>query len=558
MKLFLSFVLFILSTQVFAYPDDIVGMAWENYTICALTPTDIVCKGSGGTSRSISGFKNAKQIGSGQGFMCVLDDDGVWCWGPNPSGTPPGGLVNPRFMSVRDRNGCAVDEYGVMCWGNNSYHQIDVPPGLEQPSIVGVGTGSACAVDKSTLVCWGYKFGARKTFTIPFDIGTPKKVVIGDQTCVLGSEGLYCIEPFHSGWTDLIRLGEIDDIDTYGWRFCLTQKNKLYCGSREMQPTAYGSGRHIVLETRGQLVATNDQIYDLQWTDERRELQFYKTRLIDPEDIALGRKSACVKDKGLLKCWGNLDIAGIPIEEDTLFSTVGFDTFCYVANKRQLKCLNSDTRTLYVTREFSGDVTQLELEPRGEAGCAVIGTAAECWGSENIRIENVKRLVGRGPEVYLDTNNRLQFRRQMNLIPPPPVNLQNPVAIGVDASGSGCLSDLGVVHCWGHGVTKNIDTSALVNMRYFYSEYRNACALDDHGIHCYSLMPDNFDQIPADVGNVKKFLFSDKNACAISEDGSVRCWGDIYGSIVNVPRQQRIKSGTIERNSLNSSNWGAL
>ena len=70
-------------------------------------------------------------ISMGDGFSCVLRDDGVpVCWGRNNYGqsTPPVGETFEAISSGGDHVCGLRSDGSVLCWGWNGYFGVNVPP----------------------------------------------------------------------------------------------------------------------------------------------------------------------------------------------------------------------------------------------------------------------------------------------------------------------------------------------------------------------------------------------------------------------------------------------
>ena len=95
-------------------------------------------------------LKNPKQVVSGFGHSCVLDEDGIKCWGRNREGqTKVPELKNPIGVQAGGFHTCAIDDDGVKCWGDNSFGQTNVPKSLgSKISNLTTGYLHNCAVRK--------------------------------------------------------------------------------------------------------------------------------------------------------------------------------------------------------------------------------------------------------------------------------------------------------------------------------------------------------------------------------------------------------------------------
>ncbi|HXS16395.1 MAG TPA: hypothetical protein VN764_04375, partial [Polyangiaceae bacterium] len=159
---------------------------------------------AGNASRDVECASPVVDVAVGDGFSCVLRDEGsVWCWGRNDAGqlgrgnTEHSGLPAPVMVEAQDgleplthvvqlsagpASACAVRDNGaVWCWGNNSLGQVSLDSdlaggvvsaagrveGVDNATLVTAGKEHSCAVlDDTTVTCWGM---ARRVFHDPND-----------------------------------------------------------------------------------------------------------------------------------------------------------------------------------------------------------------------------------------------------------------------------------------------------------------------------------------------------------------------------------------------------
>jgi alpha-tubulin suppressor-like RCC1 family protein len=167
----------------------------------------------------VMGLADAVEVVGGTEFACARRRDGsVWCWGNNDAGqlgrgamspaadpAPVVGLSGATALALGDRHACARTMDGrVFCWGDNSRGQLGLGttvnaaspapvPGISDATDVAAGSRSACVVRSAGVSCWGdNQFGHLGDGT-RVTRGTPGAVVgLSSAVEVSGGPSGYC------------------------------------------------------------------------------------------------------------------------------------------------------------------------------------------------------------------------------------------------------------------------------------------------------------------------------------------------------------------------------
>ena len=166
-------------------------LAVGNDVVCLARAGRVQCSGAGlvvgdgqtGAARigDVADVRDALEVGCGQGFCCVLHQDGrVSCWGGNRFGQLgyPGGESSPYRIQVEGlppataldaavSHACVISGADVWCWGDNSSLQLgpmrpnpfrpeviaDLPAG---PAAVRCSRATTCVrLVTGAATCWG-------------------------------------------------------------------------------------------------------------------------------------------------------------------------------------------------------------------------------------------------------------------------------------------------------------------------------------------------------------------------------------------------------------------
>lgn len=156
-------------------------------------------------------------IAAGDGYTCILANQGVQCWGNAPSHPvlPYSGVTQ---LSAGSAHACVVIKGGVSCWGSTydgklgngeNGFKIYTTPVQAIPPYSGATQVSAsqdhhtCAVIKGGVKCWGYNYfgqlgnGSTTTSLVPVQTIAPNSKVTAiaagsSHTCAVVNSGVKC------------------------------------------------------------------------------------------------------------------------------------------------------------------------------------------------------------------------------------------------------------------------------------------------------------------------------------------------------------------------------
>ncbi len=207
-------------------------------------------------------------IATGDGYTCILANQGVQCWGNAPSHPilPYSGVTQ---LSTGSDHACVVINGGVSCWGSVYDGQLGngesgfktyttpvqaIPPNSGVTQVSASQGNHTCAVIKSGVKCWGNNYsgqlgnGSTTRSTIPVQtIAFNSKVTAiatgSNHTCAVVNGGIKCWGSSTSGklgigspasdqlkpaQTILPSMG-ITSVVVGSSHTCATQTNKLFC-----------------------------------------------------------------------------------------------------------------------------------------------------------------------------------------------------------------------------------------------------------------------------------------------------------------------------------------
>ncbi len=124
------------------------------------------------------------QVASGHGFSCALHEDGsVACWGGSTFGETEA-PAECRYVAIAagPAHACALDDHDrAVCWGD-----VPAPPPSEPLAALAAAGRSTCGLTEAgSAICWGER---NEEHEGPL----AKLVVVGEEICGLGAEGLRC------------------------------------------------------------------------------------------------------------------------------------------------------------------------------------------------------------------------------------------------------------------------------------------------------------------------------------------------------------------------------
>lgn len=503
--------------------------------------------GSTSTPADVMLAAPAVSVGAGEAYSCALLNSGlVQCWGTNSRGQlgdgtfetrpQPGPSIelggNASAISVGDRHACALVAGLVKCWGRsnegqlgivtteNSPFPVTVPDLPPQIRSIAAGGYHVCArTDTDTVKCWGW----------------------GHQGA-LGNDTL--------GYDRSPKLvaalgGSARSIATGGHHSCaIDASGGVKCwGGNWLGQVGNQTTTHVAVPATVNGVG------------------------VPAAMIVGGEDHSCILGtSGSVRCWGGnwagqvgnggFQRAGSPVDvtgltSGTVLIAAGEYHTCAVTTAGAAKCwgFNTNGQLGNGTGIWSADpvdVMGLGTGTQWISGgsshtCAVLGGGAvRCWGS------NASGQLGTGSTTPSLT----------------PVDVSG-ISAGIASVAAGefhtcALTTGGAVKCWGSGAdgrlgngsttnsTTPVDVSGLeTGVQAITLAYRHACALlDDGSVRCWghntsgeigdgtrtsATTPKNVLGLPGPVAMVRA---GDGHTCALTHANQLYCWGSFgYGQL---------------------------
>lgn len=471
-------------------------------------------------------------IVSGDYHKCALTKSGaVKCWGKNDDGQLGDDSNNTRFHPVEvtglssgvlaiyagGDHTCAMLKSGLIkCWGSNNFGELG--NGNKQSSNIPVnfnlfptniikyfmaGINNSCAILNSGIIkCWGRNLGE------------------------CSGEGIESIKPLSVFGTEKINNNwKAIEISTGDEHSCaITDIGEIKCWGKN---------------SRGKFIQSDNDNYYCPVSISNSKFM--------PKSISVGGESSCIltQNNGV-KCWGNgyetirngtLKISFTPIDVAGLSNgvksvAVGYGHACAILVDGKVKCWGNnsygqlgngsekDSSVPVNVNNISNGVKQIAV---GDSyTCALFESGnVKCWGEG--------RCLG--------------FKTQENIINNPvdiPGLENGVVSIKSSFIGKTCaLLNTGNVKCWGNSLAvteeANFESSKVIDIA---TERFSSCALLESGkVKCWGSNSDgqlgdgtNSDsETPVDLKYlnepIKNISCGSKYCCALSNKGSIQCWG---------------------------------
>lgn len=491
----------------------------------------------------------AVAIAAGLSHTCGLRSNGTAsCWGFNGSGqlgngtnrsstTPVDvtGLTGATAIAAGGEHSCAVLVDGTArCWGHNGQHQLG-NSGLPRTSstrpvavsgltgVVAVATGAthSCALRASgTVACWGSNMYGQ--------LGNDGNGANATPVTVAGLTGVIAITAGHSHTCALRSSGTVAcwgnnlsaQLGLEAWSPASSSTPRTVAGLSGV--TSLTAGGHHNCALSGTTVRCWGSNWDGELsTDVAGGTE--ATPVVIPglgsvTAVSSGNRHACaVSDDGTVRCWGN-NVGG-KLGDGTYFDgpssgpvvvaglsgpatiSAGGDHTCALTGDHQPRCWGDNgagqigngitTRSLVPTAVPG-------LEPVGSVAvgadhrCAVVADATvRCWG------DNRSGRLGDGTGTS-------------SAVPRPVSGLTGVAAVSTGTSHSCAVRTDGTVACWGSNESHQLGV--------------------DLGWSSRSLVPVT---VP-DLTGVVAVATGGSHTCALRDDTTVRCWGDIqFGQVGN-------------------------
>ena len=509
------------------------GEIGDGTTVQRNLPVPVSGLASGVTRVAAGGYYN-------EAFSCAVAGGGAWCWGANGSGqlgdgtgaqrlapVPVSGLAaNAADVAAGGRHACAVQGGAVVCWGDNASGQLGdgtFATRLAPVAVVNAGSGMlrvaagerhSCAVrDDGALLCWG------SNSTGQLGDGTTDTRTIAAPVAGLG--------------------GPVVDVALGSEFSCaLLVSGAVQCfGSNGSQSLGTGT-----LSPRLKAVEVKDV-----------PAGFAKL-------TAGGAHSCATTGAGAALCWGEgaygqlgngkrtvgvypqgvtslvAGTAGISAgREHTCARTGAGGAFCWGAGWMGRLGNGSQSDALVPSAVQGLDSGVDDIAAGGMFSCAIAAGAAECWG------DNLRGSLGNGG------------LPQSSDVPVDVVGLQQGVTRIVAGDGHACaLRSGGGIKCWGANGDGQIGDGTWIDrptpidvlglnsgVTSFTAGRVHSCAVTQSGsVLCWGgntsgQVGDGTTQgrpAPALVaglpGSAVQVTAGTAHSCALLEGGEVRCWGD--------------------------------
>jgi alpha-tubulin suppressor-like RCC1 family protein len=390
---------------------------------------------------------NVTAIGVGNISSCAVVSGALQCWGSNQFGQLGNGELissaNPATVagltsgvtaiSLGYDHACATVSGGVQCWGDNYYGEVGISgtspfqmyPTVPQQTIAAASGATAiaggayfgCAVVSGGVQCWGQntngQLGTNSTTstTSPVQVqglaassGVTQIVTGQSHSCALVNGGIQC-------W-GINSVGQLGD-GTTNTRYVPVAVSGLNSGVTSI--TA-GYQHTCALSNSGALYCwgsnTYGQLGNNSTTNSLSPVQVQSLASTATAIVAYGNSTCAILSSGAVQCWGyngdgelgnNSTLnSSVPMQVQGLTSATALGgtstSMCAVVNGG-VQCWGSNLYSQLGSTSYTQSLTPLQVPslPSGSGVtalssgatnftiCAVVGGAAECWGSNRYR-----------------------------------------------------------------------------------------------------------------------------------------------------------------------------
>jgi len=464
---------------------------------CVIDNADLFCWGSNyyGESDVPEDITNVTNVTVARNSTCAIARGRVSCWGAGnyDLNLPPISLVNPKAVAMGAYNYCAIDNSSVVCWGSPHSYLNEVPTTISAPTGISVGNGQACAIEETRVICWGRYNSLSEN--APTNLTNARQIQQGmyaRSACVLDDDGIHCW-----GEDEQARLIEEDLL---------------------VNPS-YFEGNAVIgcaIDDKGRTC------WDHSDKNINGNASDIPPSLTSPTDLAVADGAFCVKDNGIVKCWG-------PKAETYFSSTVpvgslsgGAFSVCAIDDEKP-SCFDPYINNTEIP---SGLVKTTQIVVEANHGCAIDDNQVKCWGLNddgqiNVpnNLQNPKQLaLGRRHTCVIDDNGVSCWGRIENA----PQGINNPTQL-VATYNYACVLDDDTVKCWGaDNFGGRLNVPELTNPKLLSKMGSNACAIDDNGLHCWGTIT----TFTALTNFIEPYLIrgSSTRVCVIDKIG-ILCYG---------------------------------
>jgi alpha-tubulin suppressor-like RCC1 family protein len=435
--------------------------------------------------------------------VCAIDDDGIHCWGTifDQNAAPPPTLSHPTQVSSglpnqQQATTCALDDQGVTCWTHQAGGATTMMavPTLHHPTQVSAGAAHACAVDDDGVHCWGDNSSGQTT--VP-TLSHPRQVSAAvTHTCALDDAGVHCWGDDSSGQTDVPPLRHPTQVGTGELHTCAVDADTIVCWGDDLNqesdvpPGLELVGPHACLPANGRPRCVGHNEHGQLGVGTYQDLAVAIVQA-SPTDLgqgftsvastAVGHGFGCaLNPAGAVKCWGR-NVSGQLGLGDTRSRGAGAGEM-------------GDALPQLV---FAGSQAAMtELDVGTDHACALGGQSEVfCWGS--------------GGSGQLGTEDKQDVGTASG---PVRAHVKGGLVVrdlALGAEHSCLLTTEGSVYCFGLNDVGQLGVAHTGNIG------------DAPGTMGASMQPVNLG-----AGfSVKSLASGDSHVCALSQQGTVKCWG---------------------------------
>jgi alpha-tubulin suppressor-like RCC1 family protein len=444
-------------------------------------------------------------VSAGGDHTCGISAGRLLCWGANGANQAAPAVgdsvprpveradLDPRGVAAGGDFTCAIagDDKSVVCWGDNATYQLGVDH-LEQTAVaqqvglvnadqIEAGRGHACAQNNTGVWCWGSNEVGQLGDGVPLVRPTP-----------------FPLEPAHqfeqiavgARHTCGVRGGEVF---CWGWG----SGGELGNGSTESSPVpvkverienavevGLGGGWGCARTEDGKVLCWGYNSCGRVGLEPPRELYTAPGVVITQSatDLAVGVEHACAVVRGAVYCWGlNLSGAVGVAEGETGASCNGEE---FIAEQSPVVARDTGIRSESVTA--------------GAAHTCIIDQNAQiwCWGNNDYGQLGVPDAEG------------TPRRRHLGVV----VDLRSdhgPKQVSAGELHTCALTHGGEVYCWG---------------------FAGGGRIGNEGLGVLGCEDENCQPTPVRVealgDQAVSLAVGRANACAVTRDGAVYCWGE--------------------------------
>ena len=451
------------------------------------------------------GPAKGQRLALGGHFGCAVTGEAISCWGSYPGEGADeryleepvrtfDRIIDPQEVRAGDNHMCARIETGeIFCWGSNTRGQLGQDPGTAttRPHVIdfaakakalSLGDDFSCALGRDAKVrCWGDsglgslgggRYDAAKNVVARVD--SASALVAGDaHSCAVHDRGKVACW----GWASYGQLG------------------------REAAPPPADSGE------------IPPPPPPLPGMSRSARMIVQVEGVSDASHVGVSRKFSCALTPSGVLCWGDSGLqpgATVPKPRPRRHA------FALDDPAQRSPCdyrdREDDCTAAKTARPLRGSQGATALESTEEMQCALLGgDKVGCWTRDrlvsgqmirDLKVPDVVSLHGGIDEMCaIDASGKLWCWNDHPMRPKQRDEISEPIVDWAGNDDHQCaVSKKGRVLCWGSGESGQLGDGRLVSV---HEKPHIVKGIED--------------AVAVDVGN--------KHSCALSKDGTVRCWG---------------------------------